>query len=142
MIKTKVISVLLIAFILALLIRLFVVEGFIVRGDSMAPAVLSGDYVFVNKLSYLSSEPSRGDVVVAKPRTYPNRVIKRISGLPGEKVEMWGKVYKLDPQEYFALGDNSAVSIDSRDLGFFDRWQIKGRVFGIFRLSAFKYIGL
>lgn len=171
--KTKVKSVLLVAFISALLLRLFVLEGFVVRGDSMSPTVLSGDYIFINKLAYLNREPARGDIVVAIPRGQSFKVIKRIVVLPGERFSIEGGQVvirtqsmdegraleenylrddiespvgitqsKLDPQEYFALGDNSAVSIDSRELGFLDKWHIKGRVFGIFRLSSFKYISL
>lgn len=171
--KTKVKSVLFIAFISALLLRLFVLEGFVVRGDSMSPTVLSGDYVFINKLAYLNKEPARGDIVVSVPRGQSFKVIKRIVVLPGERFSIEGgqvvirtqrtdegKVLeenylrddiespegitqlKLDPQEYFVLGDNSTVSIDSRELGFLDKWHIKGKVFGIFRLSSFKYISL
>ncbi len=140
--RRKILSVLIVAFVSALLLRVFVFEGFIVRGDSMSPAILSGDYVFINKLSYMNREPARGDIVVATPREFKYKVIKRVAGLPGEYVEMDGRSFKLDPQEYFTLGDNSDVSIDSRELGFFDKWQIKGKVFGILRLKSFKYISL
>jgi signal peptidase I len=47
----------------------------------------------------------------------------------------------IDPLEYFALGDNREVSIDSRELGPVDSWDIKGKVFGLFRLSSMKFIG-
>jgi signal peptidase I len=50
----------------------------------MAPTISSGEFVFVNKLSYLNSEPKRGDIIVAIPRVYPGRIIKRVIGLPGE----------------------------------------------------------
>lgn len=142
MIKTKVLSVLLVAFVSALLLRVFVLEGFVVIGDSMAPAILSGDYVFINKLSYWRKEPAHGDIIVANPRGYQYKVIKRVSGLPGEYVEFDGKKSKLDPEEYFVLGDNRDVSIDSRELGFIDKWHIVGKAFGVFRLKSFKYIGL
>jgi len=171
--KKKIKAVLLVAFVGALLIRVFVVEGFIVKGDSMSPTVLSGDYVFVNKLAYWHSGPSRGDVVVVIPRNETFKVIKRIIVLPGERFSIEnGKVViredrldegktldedyvpndiespvgitqaRLDPEEYFALGDNVSVSLDSRVLGYMDRWDIKGRAFGVFRLNGFKYIGL
>jgi signal peptidase I len=141
-VRTKVKVVILTAFILALLVRVFILEGFIVRGDSMFPTILSGDYVFINKLAYLNQEPAYGDIIVANPRERDLRVIKRVTGLPGGYIEMGGKRYKLDPQEYFATGDNLTASIDSRELGFFDKWRIKGKVFGVFRLNGFKYISL
>ena len=169
----KIKAVLLVAFVSALMLRLFVVEGFIVRGDSMAPTILSGDFVFINKFAYVFGEPERGDIVITKTRNQPAKVIKRIVVMPSERFTIenghvilredrlsegvalqesylengveWdlGITHrKLDPEEYFALGDNAEVSIDSRELGFIDKWSIKGRAFGVFRLSGFKYIGL
>ena len=86
--KKKIFYVLVTAFTVALVLRVFVIEGFIVRGDSMHPAIESGDYVFVNKLAYLWSEPKRGDVVVAVSRVLPSKLLKRIVGLPGERFEI------------------------------------------------------
>ncbi|MFH1473213.1 MAG: signal peptidase I [bacterium] len=170
--KRKIIYVLVTAFLIALVMRVFVVEGFIVSGDSMSPAINSGDYVFVNKLAYWHSEPKRGEVVVALPRDYPRKILKRIIGLPGERFEIAnggiiirddrddpGKLLKetyleksdvttigetltqLDPEEYFALGDNREVSIDSRELGLIDKWDIKGKVFGVINFRTLKYKG-
>ena len=170
--KHKVISVLLVAFVGALLIRTFVLEGFIVIGDSMKPAISSGAFVFINKLAYTKREPSREEVIVASSRT-GERIVKRIIGLPGERVviadgkvviksgrlddgEVLAEVYlndgqtssttgisliELDPQEYFALGDNRNVSIDSRELGPIDLWDIKGKVIGSFNLTHLRYKG-
>jgi len=170
--KTKVASVVLIAFICTLFIRFFIIEGFIVMGDSMAPAINSGDYVFINKLAYWGKkEPAREDIVVAIPRTYPNKVIKRIIALPGERFRIENnkvvisegrtdpgtiltEIYlessttpavgttliQLDPEEYFALGDNRQASIDSRELGPLDKWDIKGRVIGKIDFKNFKYV--
>jgi len=173
MIKAKILSVFIVAFVCAAVLRTFVVEGFIVRGDSMEPTIQSGDYIFINKLGFAWKEPKRGDIIVAKPRGEDFKVIKRIIGLPGERFAIEGgeviirverldegvvleetyledsftssqgiSLIKLDPQEYFALGDNREVSTDSRELGPIDKWQIKGKVFGVFKLSSFKYKGL
>lgn len=170
--KKKIIYVLVFAFAIALVLRVFVVEGFIVRGDSMHPAIESGDYVFVNKLAYIWSEPKRGDVVVAVSRVLPTKLLKRIVGLPGERFEIKdgqiilrdnrtdpGKVLResyldnpelltegntlivLDAEEYFALGDNREVSIDSRELGLIDKWDIKGKIIGAFSFKKFFYKG-
>ena len=171
--KKKIVYMLLLAFVVAIFIRVFVAEGFVVRGDSMHPAVESGDYVFVNKLAYWRSEPQRGDIIVATTREGRVRVLKRVVGMPGERFDIKdgkiilretrtdeGKVLQelyltnpqvltggeihtvLDPQEYFVLGDNREVSLDSRQLDYIDKWDIKGRVFGKFNLSKFSYKGL
>ena len=173
MLKGKILSVLIVAFLATVLIRTFVMEGFIVLGDSMEPAINSGDYVFINKLAFTRSEPQRGDIVVANPRGDNKKLIKRIIGLPGERVsiesgkvviragrldegEILAEAYlgrgqtssttgisliKLDSKEYFALGDNRNVSIDSRELGPIDIWDIKGKVVAGINLVHFRYKG-
>ena len=168
----NILSVALITFIAVVLIRLFIFEAFFVQGESMAPTIRDGEFVLVNKLAYTWSEPKRGDIVVAVPRVYPGRVVKRIIGLPGEwfLIENHRVVIKdsrteksvnldetylefpdtpgvgktktnIDPDEYFALGDNRTVSVDSRELGLIDKWDIKGRVFGTINLKSLKYKG-
>lgn len=139
--------IVIIIFVGALLLKTFVFSGLIVRGDSMYPAIQSGDYVFINKLAYLFGEPERGDVIVARTRdgkldkTY--RVIKRVKGLPGEKFpDRDGVLTNVDPQEYFIVGDNAEESVDSNDFGFVDLWEIEGRAFGALRIKGLKYIGL
>lgn len=137
----KVISVVTIAFLCALLLRMFVVEGYLIQGDSMYPTLLDGDYAFVNKLAYWNTEPQRGDIIVAYPRQYDLKVIKRVTVLPGEIFEpVPGKRDKLDPREYFLVGDNMGVSIDSRVFGPVDRWDIQGKVFGVIRMKNLKYL--
>src|SRR5581483_5434015 len=82
--KKNMVSLAIAVFVVVLVLRLFVFETFFVQGDSMSPTILSGEFVFVNKLAYLRSEPKRGDIIVAIPRVFPGRVIKRVIGLPGE----------------------------------------------------------
>ena len=168
--KRNIIALVIVVFVVVVILRLFVFETFFVQGDSMAPTILSGELVFVNKLAYIHSEPKRGDIIVAVPRVYPGDVIKRVIGLPGEwfsiennrivirnsrtdvgvnldeaylqfpdTPEVGITKWNIDPKEYFALGDNRAVSIDSRELGPVDIWSIKGRVFGAFDFRTFTY---
>ena len=129
----KILSVLFIAFLCALLLRIFVVEGYIVQGDSMSPTLQNGDYVFVWKTAYLRHGPQRGDIIVAVPRQYSQKVVKRVTVMPGELYETAsGTKDLIDPKEYFVIGDNMPASIDSRVFGPVDLWDIKGRViFGI-----------
>lgn len=119
--------------------RLFVIEGFVVSGDSMSPSIISGDFALVSRISYRVRAPKRGDVVVSETRD-GHRVIKRVMGLPGEKFEIGGERFNVDPGEYFLLGDNIDNSMDSRDLGGVDEWSIKGRVFGVISWSRMKYV--
>ena len=101
------IKTVIIAVAIAMLIRTFAFEPFNIPSGSMKPTLLVGDYLFVSKFSYgysryslpfglplipdriLFSEPERGDVVVFKLPTDPSTdYIKRIVGLPGDKVQV------------------------------------------------------
>ncbi len=58
---------------------------------SMKPTLLVGDFILVNKLVYRLSEPQRGDIVVFRWPVNPEiDFIKRIVGVPGDKVEVVG----------------------------------------------------
>lgn len=140
--KQKIISFVIVVFVCTLFLRIFVVEGFVVSGDSMEPTIHSGDFVFINKLAYWWSEPQHGDIVVVIPRVYPNKIIKRIIGLPGERLNgtTTDKII-LDPQEYYVVGDNKSVSLGSRELGPIDKWSIKGKVIGALNFTTLKYVG-
>ncbi len=85
----EIMEVALIALIAVLVIRYFFVQPFLVSGASMEPTFSGGDYLLIDEISYRFREPSRGEVVVFK---YPGNesiyYIKRIIGLPGEKIEI------------------------------------------------------
>lgn len=93
--------------LIALAIRSFAYEPFSIPSGSMMPTLLVGDYLFVSKLSYgysrfslplslplipdriLFTEPERGDVVVFRlPTNTDKDYIKRIVGLPGDKIQV------------------------------------------------------
>src|SRR4028119_1125734 len=91
--------------ILALGIRTFVAEARWIPSESMVPTLKVYDKLIVDKLSYHFTNPQRGDIVVFSPtdnimRENPNlkdAFIKRVIGLPGEKVEVkGGRVYIND----------------------------------------------
>jgi signal peptidase I len=87
---TEWIIVIAVAILTALLVRQFVVQQFAVEGESMLSTLHDGDRVLVNRVSYRLHDPRRGDVVVLKrfDGTATERdLIKRVIGLPGEKVE-------------------------------------------------------
>ncbi len=87
--------IVIIAFVVMIGFRFFVAEPFIVSGSSMVPNFHNREYLVVNKVSYRFNEPARGDVIVFRyPKDTSQYFIKRVIGLPGEKVKVEnGKVY-------------------------------------------------
>ena len=85
----------LLAVILALIIRAFLVQAFKIPTGSMRPTLIENDRVLVNKILYRYKEPERGDIIVFKyPVDGKRDFIKRLVGLPGETLEIrQGKVY-------------------------------------------------
>jgi len=101
------------ALLIALVVRTFLFQPFNIPSGSMIPTLLIGDYLFVSKYAYgyskhsfpfspdlfngrlLGSPPKRGDVVVFKlPRDGQTDYIKRVIGLPGDKIQMKeGRLY-------------------------------------------------
>ena len=85
------ILVLLGAFVLAVLIRQFMVQAFWIESESMQSTLEVRDRVLVNRLSYTFGDVSRGDVIVfARRPDEPGQtrdLIKRVIGLPGDTVE-------------------------------------------------------
>ncbi|MCX6808809.1 MAG: signal peptidase I [Candidatus Berkelbacteria bacterium] len=76
-----------IVFVLAFLLRYFLIQPFLVDGQSMMPTFHDKEYLLVEKLSYLIGQPQRGDVVVFRyPKNPSVSYIKRIFGLPNETV--------------------------------------------------------
>jgi signal peptidase I len=102
-----------IAFVLALVIRAFVVQAFSIPSGSMIPTLLVGDYLLVNKFSYgirnpfnnkvliPTWKPQRGDVVVfIYPQDQSKDYIKRLIGLPGDRVQIINKKVYINGELY------------------------------------------
>jgi signal peptidase I len=104
-----------------------------VTGDSMTPNYQDGQPNFINKLAYLSEAPQRGDVVGVR-MGHGEFLLKRVIGLPGEKIEfnrgtivvngrplvepyvekplLWAlPPVQLGPEDYFVMGDNRPTSM-------------------------------
>ncbi|OYU70103.1 MAG: signal peptidase I [Alphaproteobacteria bacterium PA2] len=103
------------ALILTLILKVLIFQPFTIPSASMEPNLLEGDYIVVSKFSYgfsrhsiplsppvmtgriFGREPQRGDVVVFKlPRDGRTDYIKRLIGLPGDRVQMKGGVIYLN----------------------------------------------
>lgn len=83
----ELIKVFLIAIVIIVPIRYFLVQPFFVRGASMEPNFQDGQYLIIDELSYRFREPQRGEVIVFRyPQNHNQFFIKRVIGLPGEQV--------------------------------------------------------
>ena len=137
------------AIIIALLIRTFLFQPFFIPSSSMEPGLLVGDRIFASKYDYgysrhsfpfslplingriFESSPKRGDVVIFKPPHTRNDYIKRLIGLPGDKIKLIdGTIYinsKPVDREFVRTDDKGiaiyketidrGVSYEIRDLG-------------------------
>ncbi len=82
---------LLIAVVLALLIRTFIVQAFKIPSGSMQPTLTPGDRILVNRFIYRFKEPQRGDVIVFKyPQDMKKDFIKRLVASGGEDIAIAG----------------------------------------------------
>jgi len=80
---------LLVAAVLALLIRTFVFGPYKIPTGSMKPTFMENDKIFVEKFSYRFHEPKRGDIIVFRfPRDPKKDFVKRLVGLPGDRIEI------------------------------------------------------
>ncbi|TMD29207.1 MAG: signal peptidase I [Chloroflexi bacterium] len=146
----------------------FAVQAVHVEGLSMYATLDNNDYLIANKIDYRLHAPQRGDIVILRPPTNNSTdFIKRIIGLPGERILIRsGVVYinghRLDEpylpeawvsdtnwpenssgrvlgaDEYFVMGDNRNRSQDSRFFGPISRDRIDGKAwFRIWPLADF-----
>ncbi len=124
-----------------------------ISGFSMEPRIDTDDYVVINALAYWVGVPNRGDIVAFKhERSTPSVYVKRVIGLPGDKISIVHGVVRVDgnvlnepyvrfndqrsfdevvvpPGDYYVLGDNRANSDDSRVWGFVPATDLIGRAF-------------
>jgi len=141
-----------IAVILATIIRLFLIAPFFIPSQSMVPALLVGDRIIVSKIAYRLGEPQRGDIVVFKyPRDTRKDFIKRLIGFEGEQVTLKDNRLYINGKEipekylptglsfddfgpvvvpdgcYLMLGDNRPNSEDSRVWGPLPKENVIGK---------------
>ncbi|QDP40157.1 signal peptidase I [Radiobacillus deserti] len=111
---------LVIAGLLAFIVRTFLFTPIVVDGPSMLPTLENGDHMIVNKFTYLVGEPDRFDIVVFHA-TAKKDFIKRVIGLPGEHVEVRDETLYIDGEivkEPFL--DTEKNSLKQNDVFTFD----------------------
>lgn len=163
----QIILCIVLAFFTAKLVSSYVLQITEVHGESMEATVSNGDRLFVDKLAYQWKDPKRFDIVVFSKDGEVN-LIKRVIGLPGETVKVCeGEIYingnkldedyGLDPinpyaepvemqlgdEEFFVLGDNRLISLDSRypAVGAVRKDEIMGEAFlRIYPLSKIDWL--
>ncbi len=158
--KTVVVASVLAVMLAAIVVmRSFVFEILIVNGESMSMTIRPGDRIVLNNLAYRSREPERGDIIAF--RIEPNRIlIKRVVGIPGDLIEVRRGVLYRDEEKVadepyvtfhpnghrqrshgprlvqhhhlFVMGDNRAMSIDSKDFGPITYEEVIGKAIFIY----------
>jgi signal peptidase I len=152
----EIVETIVLTLLMFLIIR-FAIQNFNVDGTSMEPNLHNGELILVDKWTYLFRPPARGDVIVFVAPPHPDMdYVKRVIGVPGDIITIRDTVVIVDgvtlnetyvdprnqgnlfanknitnlvvpPNDYFVLGDNRAVSSDSRDWGFVPKANIIGR---------------
>lgn len=154
----EVVTLVILALLIVVPIRVFIAQPFVVEGLSMYPTFGDKDYLIVDEISYRLGDPERGDVIVFR---YPGNpsvfYIKRVIGLPGETVRIergnvaitktdgstmtleepyvvaedatYTLTSTLGPDQYFVMGDNRPKSSDSRVWGPLPKEDIMGRAY-------------
>ncbi len=157
--------------VIVLVIHYLIAEPHLVSGNSMVPNFIDGDYIITNKLATRFSTPKRGEVIILKyPRDFNKVFIKRIVGMPGERIKITDGIVSINGQilqepylpkdtvtqvrgfisdgeeltipdgQYFVMGDNREGSSDSREWGPLKRELIIGQA--IFRYWPLPKVGI
>lgn len=140
-------------------VRYFIFKPFIVHGASMVPNFYENEYLIIDEISYRFKEPERGDIVVTRnPNKTDEFFLKRVVGLPGERVIVRDGTVRiatkdnpagtaleeaylpsreftpgtvditLGSDELYVMGDNRDASFDSRMFGPLKRNLVVGKV--------------
>ncbi len=138
---------------ISIFIIVFLYQPVKVEGTSMMPGLADQERIFINKYAYRLGSIERGDVVVFRYPGDPSKnYIKRVVGMPGDRIEIVRGAVLVNDQpleepyvpekfrdnrsmsevtvpvgSYFMLGDHRDLSSDSRDFGTVERDAIFGK---------------
>lgn len=144
--------------VVVILIKTYIASPIKVNGNSMYKTLHDKDIMILNEYIYYFDDIKRSDIVVVKEKG--ELLIKRVIGIPGDTIECKnGDVYlnkkkltetyvnsktedfekvTLNKEQYFVMGDNRSVSLDSRVYGAYDKKDIKGKAsFTIYPFNRF-----
>jgi len=141
--------------ILAMMIRTFVIELFYVPTCSMKATILEGDYIFSTKYSYgfskysipfnpdlfngriFASTPARGDIIVMRPpHDMSTRYIKRLLGLPGDKVQVINDVTYINDNPIDRVEVGKFISEEGREYVKYRETLTSGVSFFTYKLKS------
>ncbi len=121
---TEIVKVVLISVAIIAPIRYFLIQPFYVKGASMEPNFHDNEYLIIDEISFRFRQPARGEVVVLKnPRGEKDFYIKRIIGLPGDRVVIQNDTIQIFNVQYpdgVALNERAYLSPTVRTSGDLD----------------------
>lgn len=153
----------LIVAVISIIVRIFLFNIVIVKEHSMFPTLKPNDILISSRISVHLKNYKKGDIIVFKRDGEKKQLVKRIIASPKDEIEIKsGKVYvngneleekyldndiytysdmgkiKLSDDEYFVMGDNREVSMDSRYFGPIKKGELISKpVFRIFPIKTF-----
>jgi signal peptidase I len=149
----EIVETLLLTFFIFWLVNSFV-GRYKIDGSSMNPTLKNEQYLIINNFSYYLNEPERGDIIVFLHPNSDLNLIKRVIGLPGDRIEIRERTVSVngmllnepyiqaDPtysgewtvpeDEFFVLGDNRNSSSDSHSWGFLPEENIIGKALVVY----------
>lgn len=115
--------------LLSLLLLLVFFKPFRISGRSMEPTLRDRDLVLVDRWAFRLQGADRGDLVILKDPARNGFLVKRVTGLPGDRTPAYPAPSQAVPEGFlFCLGDNAAESLDSRQFGPVPSDRVYGRV--------------